>query len=292
MNIHYEVRHRTTYTYSDTAGISYNRAHLQPRNGPRQSLSSFLIETAPQPPGPFRTRIDYFGNPMHYFTIEEPHAALDVHVFSKVILTPAEYIEPDATTPWEEVARAVREVRDAACLDAVQYVYPSTYIPILPHAAQWVADCFTSSRPILAAALDLTARIHREFEYDPTATTLATPIDTVYANKRGVCQDFAQFQIACLRALGIPARYVSGYIRPLSTEGHTLAGAQATHAWLAVYTHSHGWVDLDPTNNVIPCNDHITLAWGRDYDEVSPLRGVMLGGGQQSLTVDVQVRQV
>jgi transglutaminase-like putative cysteine protease len=150
-------------------------------------------------------------------------------------------------------------------------------------------DLFTPGRPVLSAALDLAARIHRDFEYDPTATTLATPIEEVCAQRRGVCQDFAQVQIACLRSLGLPARYVSGYILPKSDSGQTLVGALATHAWLSVYTVSAGWVDIDPTHNVIPSSYHITLAWGRDYDEVSPLRGVMLGGGKQELTVDVSI---
>jgi len=151
---------------------------------------------------------------------------------------------------------------------------------------------FTPSRPILSAALDLMGVIHAEFSYDPSATTLATPLEVVFETRRGVCQDFAQLLIGAIRCLGLPARYVSGYIHPaVSEEGQELVGAQATHAWLSLYTLTHGWVDLDPTNNVIPCNDHITLAWGRDYDEVSPLRGVVLGGGQQTLSVDVTVRR-
>ena len=289
MTATYEIRHRTSYVYSESAAMSYNRAHLKPRPCPGQRLLEHAMEVAPMPTGPIHDRVDYFGNPVCYFSIQEPHDAMEVRVRSKVELSPALPCDVDATPAWDRVRDCVHIAYDEPGRDALQYVYPSPYIPIVPALGAMARDLFTPGRPILAAAMDLAGRIHSEFEYDPTATTLATPIEEVCAKRRGVCQDFAQVQIACLRSLGLPARYVSGYILPKGDHGQALVGSLATHAWLSVYTVSNGWVDIDPTHNVIPSSYHITMAWGRDYDEVSPLRGVMLGGGQQELSVDVSI---
>ncbi len=289
----YDISHETAYSYSASASISYNRAHLKPRPFSRQRLVEHTFTVTPRPAGKVHQRTDYFGNPVYYFTIQDRHKTMRAQSRSIIELEPADYIEPLSTPPWEQVRDAVSAYKNADLLDALQYTFPSPYIPAFPELVGPTLEFFTPGRPILSALLKLTNFIYTEFEYDPTATTLATPVAEVYENRRGVCQDFAHIAIASLRSIGLPARYVSGYIHPGRTaDGTALVGAQATHAWVSVYTLSHGWVDIDPTNNVIPCNDHVTVAWGRDYDEISPLRGVILGGGTQALSVSVHVTDV
>jgi len=175
-------------------------------------------------------------------------------------------------------------------LEARQFVFPSVYAPIAEAARAYAAPSFTEGRPLLDAVMDFTDRIHTEFAYDPGATTVATTVEEALGLKRGVCQDFAHLQIAGLRAMGLPVRYVSGYLLTEPPAGQQrLVGADASHAWLSVYCPQFGWIDVDPTNNVLPSTQHITLAWGRDYGDVSPVRGIVLGGGGQSLTVAVDV---
>jgi transglutaminase-like putative cysteine protease len=287
----YRIRHATRYDYSEEVPICYNQARLTPRSGPNQHLVSSCLEVLPVSPVMGRRRVDYFGNDVTYFTVQEPHRTLSVVVTSEVSLTPAQRPDPARTMAWEAARKYVAESCDLEVMMAYQFVFDSLFVREAKEWENYARPSFPAGRPILEGVMDLTARVHREFSYDPTATTIATPLETVMRARRGVCQDFAHLEIACLRAVGLPARYVSGYLYGGDRPGG-LTGAWASHAWLAVYVPEAGWVDVDPTNNLMPSREHITLAWGRDYEDVSPIRGVVLGGGEHTLTVQVDITRL
>jgi transglutaminase-like putative cysteine protease len=284
---HYRITHTTTYTYSEPVSLCQNVAHLAPRPCHRQRAGRTVLSITPDP-AVIEERVDYFGNPVSYFTIQEPHRELAVSVSHRLAVRPD---PPPATTPtWEAVRDRLTHDRSAVGLDAYQFAFDSRYALTDPRYAAYAASSFPPGRPVLDATLDLTRRIHAEFVYDPRATTLATPVAEVFANRRGVCQDFAHLELACLRSLGLAARYVSGYLSTVPPPGKArLLGADATHAWVSVFCGDAGWVDLDPTNNQVPGDRHVLVAWGRDYDDVSPLKGVILGGGQHVVKVAVDV---
>jgi transglutaminase-like putative cysteine protease len=198
----------------------------------------------------------------------------------------------DETMPWDRVEPYCREnsIFSEDCLGALEFLYPTSLIKKLPVFREYTMPSFPEDRPVLEAVMDLTCRIHKDFKFDPKATTVATPLEEVMKNRRGVCQDFAHLQIACLRTMNIPARYVSGYLETDPPPGKPrLVGADASHAWVSFFSPDHGWIDVDPTNNLLPSSRHITVAWGRDYNDVSPVRGVILGSGDHSLKVSVDV---
>jgi transglutaminase-like putative cysteine protease len=285
----YQITHTTTYEYSSPVSLCQNLAHLTPREVPGQFCRETDLLVLPQP-AIFSKRIDFFGNPMTFFAVQEPHRKLTVTASHRVERSSGCLPEPSETPAWEDVRDRLTADHRGEALDAYQFVFASRYARPSAELTQYALASFPSGRPLLEAALDLMRRIHRDFVYDPRATTVATPLHEVLSRKRGVCQDFAHLQIACLRGLGLAARYVSGYLltQPPS-ETKRLRGADATHAWLAVYCPGSGWVDLDPTNDQIPTDRHIVLAWGRDYDDVSPIKGVILGGGQHTVRVVVEV---
>ena len=286
----YRIFHRTRYVYQGNVPIGYNRVYLSPRNCPQQECLRTQLDVTPVPAMFTHRAFDYYGNDVQYFSVQEPHDTLDITAQSEVIVTPNLQPALESSPPWEQVRDMLRQASTEEILDAYQYVFPSEFVPVSAELAEYSAPSFTPGRPILEAVVDLTHRIFTEFTYDPAATTIATPVKTVLANRRGVCQDFAHLQIACLRSMGLASRYVSGYIAPKRADSDTeMIGAQASHAWLSVFVPGHGWVDVDPTNDVLPTTEHITLAWARDYDEVSPVRGVILGGGTQTLEVAVHV---
>jgi transglutaminase-like putative cysteine protease len=201
--------------------------------------------------------------------------------------------DPDATLSWEEVRRWLHDGIGEQVLDPNQYLFSSPYVPVSAALADYARPSFPPGRPLLAAALDLTRRIHQDFEYDSDATTVSTPVEEVLQQRRGVCQDFSHLQIACLRSLGIAARYVSGYMLTMPPPGQPrLIGVDASHAWVSVYCPDLGWVDLDPTNDLMVDTLHVTVACGRDFSDVSPIHGVILGGGEHELEVQVTVRPV
>jgi len=238
-------------------------------------------------------RIDYFGNPATFFTVQEPHHQLIVAANHVVEVTTRVLPDPLETAAWEEVRALLHTDGSPEVLDASQFVFYSRYVSATDEIVEYARASFAPRRPILEGVLDLTRRIHDDFEYDPQATTVATPLEEVFQQRRGVCQDFAHLEIACLRSLGLAARYVSGYLRTNLRPGQVpLLGGDATHAWLSVFCPGSGWVDVDPTNNQVPGDAHILLAWGRDYDDVSPVKGVVLGGGEHSVKVAVHVEQV
>lgn len=278
----YEVVHTTKYKYSETVSVSHHLARVKPREFPGQECLAheLLIDPAP---AVVRSHRDYFGNTVTFFIVERAHSELTVRATStvKVVSRPA----PASTPPWE----AARDY-DALPLDALECLFDSASIAASDAVAGYAHPSFAPRRPLLEAVADLMRRIHADFTFDPKATTVTTPLRDVLSLRRGVCQDFARLAIACLRSFGVAARYVSGYLETLPPPGAPrLAGVDASHAWLAVYCPGLGWVDADPTNNMFPLTTHVTLAWGRDYADVSPVRGVILGGGQHSLQVSVDV---
>jgi transglutaminase-like putative cysteine protease len=289
--IHHVV-HVTEYLYSERVSTSHHDLHLVPRATPTQACLREELEIAPAP-ATRRERIDDFGNRCTYVEIHEPHNNLRVTSRADVEVAAAPAL-PAASEPWESVRDAVREGRDAEAREARGFVFASPHVPRpspgWAAARAYALPSFAPGRPVVEAVRELTARIHAGFVYDSRATTIATPVDEVLGLGRGVCQDFAHVQIACLRALGLPARYVSGYLVTRPPPGKPrLVGADASHAWLAVWTGQHGWIPLDPTNDLVPGEQHITVAWGRDYSDVTPVRGVIMGGGRHDLWVSVDV---
>jgi len=288
-SVTYRIEHTTRYEYGALVSTSQHVACLQPRTLPGQRLDAWALAIDP-PPARVTAREDYFGNTLHYVTLMTPHDELRVSSQSTVGVSPRTLVDPAATDAWE-VVRSRLEYRVGQAPDAAaQFAYASPYVEHDPRMAEYAAPAFATGTPILAAALALMHRIHEDFTFDATATTVTTPVTKVLAERRGVCQDFAHLQISCLRSLGLAARYVSGYLLTAPPPGQPrLLGADASHAWVSVFCPPVGWVDVDPTNDVLADERHVTVAWGRDYGDVSPLRGVILGGGQHALHVGVSV---
>jgi len=285
----FEVAHITVYEYHSPVTVSHHLMRLSPRSLSRQRRITHDIEVDPEP-AVVKRRVDYFGNDTTFATIERTHRCLRVTSRSRVAVSPAFIPESSETPCWESVRGLCRIDRTSSVLEATEFTFASPLVPLDASFADYAAPSFEPNRPILEAVADLTARIHAEFQFDPTATTVSTPLPEVLANRRGVCQDFAHLQIACLRALGLPARYVSGYLETLPPPGQPkLVGSDASHAWVSFFCPGIGWIDADPTNNLFPSMQHITLGWGRDYSDISPVRGVILGSGQHQLRVAVDV---
>ena len=286
----YLIEHDTRYVYDSPVTTSTHLACLRPRVLPHQQVRSHTLRVVPEP-AQITERLDFFGNLIHGFQLLRPHVELRVSSTSLVEVSGhLADVSVEASPAWESVRRAIAQPGGLPARDVDAFAYPSPHIVQSPDLARFARPSFPVGRPLLAAALDLMHRIHDEFIFDASATTIATPVTRVLIDRRGVCQDFAHFQIACLRSLGLAARYVSGYLLTDPPAGQPrLIGADASHAWLSVYCPHNGWVDLDPTNDVIADDRHITIGWGRDYSDVSPLRGVLLGGAGHRLFVGVSV---
>lgn len=290
----YKIVHRTTYRYKNPVSVGNHVACLTPRSLAQPHRQSARSELRIQPRPATRTeRVDFFGNRMCFFTVQEPHRELVVEARSEVT------IESNGPTPskdslsWEEVARALPKDDSPAGLEAYQFAFESPRIRMQAEFAAYALQSFTPGRPMMEGLVDLTARIHADFRFDSKATNVRTPTEEVFKKRRGVCQDFAHLQIACLRSLNLAARYVSGYLRTYPPPGQPrLIGADVSHAWVSAFYPGIGWLDLDPTNNVVPSDGHVTLAWGRDYGDVSPLRGLILGGGSHTLKVGVDMEPI
>jgi transglutaminase-like putative cysteine protease len=288
----YRVVHTSAYRYSKPVSLCHNLVHLRPRDDAPQTCTHWELEISPQPKL-ITEQLDCFGNHATYFTVEEPHDRLTVRASSQMEVSPTAPPDGAASLPWERSREFLQADRSPRGLEACQFVFDSPYVKAAAELVRYAAPSFTAGRPLLEAALDLTHRIYADFLYDPTATTITTPLREVLDQRRGVCQDFAHLEIGCLRSLGLAARYVSGYLRTEPPPGQPrLVGVDASHAWLSVYCPHIGWVGLDPTNDQVPSDKHILLAWGRDYDDVSPIKGVNLGGGRHSVTVGVDVALV
>jgi transglutaminase-like putative cysteine protease len=285
----YKIVHRTTYKYKYPVSVGNHVACLKPRSLPGHQVARSELCIQPHPAT--RTeRVDYFGNRLCFFTIQEPHKELVVEARTEVTLPESAAPRPQQPLPWEEAVRTLRTDHSPAGLEAYQFAFESPRIRVQPEFGAYALQSFTPGRPMREALLDLTARIHRDFRFDSKATTVRTPPEEVFRKRRGVCQDFAHLQTACLRSLNLAARYVSGYLRTYPPPGQPrLVGADVSHAWVSAYCPGIGWLDVDPTNNIVPSNGHVTLAWGRDYGDVSPLRGLILGGGAHTLKVAVDM---
>jgi transglutaminase-like putative cysteine protease len=285
----YRVRHRTTYEYEDLVSVSHHIVRLTPRDLPKQTCQRSRLSVLPPPPAT-SAHFDYFGNSLTSFTLHEPHEYLVVEANSDLEVRSMGPPDFSGSPAWDIVREAMAgDPRDEA-LEACQFVFDSQRVRSNPELAEYARESFPEGRPVLAAVLDLTRRIHQDFRFDKKATEVATPVQTFFEKRRGVCQDFAHLQIGCLRSLGLPARYVSGYLRTLPPPGRPrLIGADASHAWCSAWCPGSGWVDFDPTNNCVPSDGHITVAWGRDYSDVSPIYGVLLGGARHKLHVEVDV---
>ena len=292
----YHIRHDTHYAYSLPVRLSHQMLRLTPRSLPWQTCTSHGIGITPEPQN-LRLLLDSFGNPMQSFSLESDHTDLRAVAESWVSLTPRRL--PPLTPAWEQ-ARAKLSYQAGQFLlpddlEATRYLFESAHVRIKREFLAYAAESFTPGLPLLAGIDALMTRIFQEFTFDPLATTVSTPVTDVFATRRGVCQDFAHFMLSCLRSLGLAARYVSGYLLTEPPPGQPrLIGADASHAWVSVYCpglngQDSCWIDADPTNGIFPDISHITLGWGRDFLDVSPLRGVLIGGGQQTMDVAVTV---
>ncbi len=285
----YKVTHTTKYAYSEAVPVCHNLLHLAPRVLAYQHCDDYRLIVHPQP-AELDHREDSFGNHVSYFSIDQAHLRLTVTSSSLVNVSPRPEPNTALTPGWEEVATSLNRARSEATLSAYPFVLDSPRIIPFAGLSEYAIESFPAKRPILESAVDLTRRIHEDFKYAPRKTTVDTSIEEVFEKRHGVCQDFAHFQIGCLRSIGLAARYVSGYLRTEPPKGETrLVGADASHAWISIYCGSSGWIDLDPTNNVLVSTNHITLAWGRDYNDVCPIKGVIIGGGNHQMHVSVDV---
>jgi len=288
----YRIRHVTRYSGNRPVSVGKNQAWLRPRDLPQQTCRRFTLDISPDP-SVRGARRDYFGNEATHFAFDSGYDTLTVTARSEVEVRPLPPPAAEAGAPWEQVRDALRQPTNPDALDAAQFRCESPRVHALPAAAEYAATSFPPGRPLLESVLDLTARMHADFQYRPQSTTVSTPIEEVFRTRAGVCQDFAHLEIALLRELGLAARYVSGYLRTIPPPGQPRrVGADASHAWLSVYCGSAGWIDFDPTNNLLVGPDHVTVAWGRDYDDVPPLRGVFIGGEAHALQVEVDVEPV
>jgi transglutaminase-like putative cysteine protease len=293
VNAHYQVQHISTFHYDFPVRVCQNLVLLTPRTDGNIISDSHKLHIRPHPHY-MRKRTDFFGNVVHCFAIEEDHKLLSVT--AKTRLTVVDHPWPDhATSPsWESVRDGIAQRTDHAWVQACLFTFASPRIHLAPEFSNYARPSFQNGTSILDGVLDLTKRIHADFEYDVNATQVDTPAEEAFKLRKGVCQDFAHIQISCLRSLGIPARYVSGYLRTIrKADSSQLIGADQSHAWLSVYCgFDLGWLDFDPTNSCTCGTDHIPIGWGRDYSDLVPIRGVYLGGGTQNLSVSVEVTEI
>ena len=285
----YSIRHKTTYNYSAPVHQSYHLLHLSPREVPHQTVVSRRITISPRSQLDW-TGTDYFGNPFGILNLSTEHTCLIVDSEAVIEVVPQSLPKLDATAPWELLAEGRAVNAEFTQKDVWQFAAASRHGRHVPDLAAYARTSFPGGCPVMVGVQDLTRRIFEDFTFDATATDVSTPVEAVFKARRGVCQDFAHLQIAALRTLNLPARYVSGYIMTHPPEGQQkLQGADASHAWISVWAPETGWVDFDPTNNVIPHGEHITIAYGRDFDDVCPISGVLLGGGAHTVDAAVDV---
>lgn len=286
----YDVRHVTFYEYGSTVTFTHCALRLLPRNGPGQRVQATSLEITPTPQQ-MHDRICFFGNRLTSLTIETAHRELRVEARTSLDISRPPPPEPSTSAAWEEVREEAYGSTSLTPESPVHYLYPSRFVPRFRPAADYAETSFTAKRPILEGAVALMHRIRADFKYDPKATVVSTPLSEAFEKRHGVCQDFAHIMIAGLRGIGLPAAYISGYIRTIPPPGkERLEGADAMHAWVALWCGSGlGWVGLDPTNDMLIGDDHIVLARGRDYADISPVAGIILGSREQDVDVQVDV---
>ena len=296
-----EVVHLTRYDYAAAVSVAHHLAHLKPLHDAHQQLLTYTLDIDPAPDR-YQDSLDAFGNAQRHFSLAQPHDSLSVRAASTVRLE-ARFadLQPEASPPWETLAARLRYVAQAPYDPVVEFALPSPYVPRLRELRAYATPSFTAGRPTAQAAIDLMERLHADFRYESLSTDVDTPLQRVLEQRRGVCQDFAHLMAGALRMLGLPARYVSGYLLTQAPEnGACLLGADASHAWVQVWCPGTpgvptqgpgaGWLDLDPTNSLVPGTGHVRLAIGRDFGDVTPLRGVIRGSGDHSLSVGVTTR--
>lgn len=287
--MNYAITHQTFYNYSAPVTVSHHVARLEPRGAGRQVRHGYELTIQPAPTLR-KDRTDYFGNQLCLFSIQEVHQHLEIVSTSRVTVNARPPVELAASPSWEEVKRLFRDPVSPEVVEPYEFIFDSPQVRAAFGLADYARESFVAGAPMLVGARELTRRIFKDFKFDPTATTVATPLEEVWETRRGVCQDFAHLGIACLRSIGLPARYVSGYLCTRPPAGQPrLVGADASHAWFAVFCPGVGWVDFDPTNDVQPSEEHITVAYGRDFGDVSPVAGILTGGGDHVVKVSVDV---
>jgi len=288
----FDISHKTHYHYRSTVVQSLHLVHMSPRTLPGQIVRhhSLLVEPAP---ASRQDGVDAFGNISVILDIESPHKELVLLARSTVEKLPPLPIDIRTTTPWNNLDYRLLKAANERDVHVLLFRCASRLTTPTLEIADYAALSFARGRPVLDAAMDLVMRIYNDFKFDPHATDVSTPITQVFHTRRGVCQDFAHLALACFRALRIPARYVSGYLHTRPPIGRPkLQGADASHAWISVWSPEYGWVDLDPTNGILVGDEHVTVAYGRDYDDVSPISGVLRGGGEHSVNVGVDVNMI
>ena len=291
--IRYRLRHETIYDYRRNVTLSQQMLHMTPRSFCYQTVESHHLVIEPDPPD-WSKHVDYFGNVTKTFTLASPHRRLIIRADSIVEL----HERPNAgkthqSLTWESQRDQLANPVDTKLLGPVAFIYDSPHVECSAALRNYALPLFPPDRPLLDACQDLTEHIFRDFEFDPEATTISTPLAEVLQGRRGVCQDFAHLMIGCLRSLGLACRYVSGYILTTPPAGEEkLIGADASHAWISVYCSGLGWIDYDPTNSCLVQDEHVTVGWGRDYGDVAPIRGLVLGGGGQKLKVGVTMERI
>ncbi|HEX4635107.1 MAG TPA: transglutaminase family protein [Rhizomicrobium sp.] len=285
----YFVRHRTTYRYLQDVSHSWHLAHLRLRDTPVQSVEDSKVHLSLEAASRV-LREDYFHNPCEWISIDQPHAHLEIVAESRVRVRAHADRASRGSITWEEVRERLEDPQSDEERDAVQYLFDSPMTRFQSDIASYGALSFPPGRPVLAGAMELMNRIHKDFRYDTGVTDVSTPLDKVFEIRAGVCQDLAHVGIAAMRAIGLPARYVSGYLLTQPPPGRTrLLGADASHAWFSVWAPPFGWVDLDPTNDLVVGESHVTACWGRDYSDVAPVAGIILGGHDHVVEVGVDV---
>lgn len=289
-NFTYCVVHETSYVYEMTVTLSQQYLHLIPRIFSYQQCFDHKITIEPSPSDDF-AGVDYFGNHTKHITIVMPHKELFVRTEATIVLSPRPQISSaHCANSWESLRDAMCSFDMTIDLDVYQYLHNSLHVECSDALREYALASFTPNRPLLEAAFDLTQRIYQEFTFDNEATDISTPLEEVLKGRKGVCQDFAHLMIGCLRSIGLPARYISGYILTHPPAGQPrMVGTDASHAWVSIFCADLGWIDFDPTNCCLVQHEHITLGWGRDFSDVTPMRGIVLGGGEQSLEVRVTV---
>jgi transglutaminase-like putative cysteine protease len=286
----YDIRQTTTYDYASKVAYAHHVLHLMPINRPRQRVHAAVLEILPVPVER-REGVDFFGNHVTWIGLEEAHDKLSIKVVTRVAVEAPVDPAPLETPRWEEVRAAVMMTSDIGANSPAHFLFPSRQVSLDPAIADYVRESFSPGRPVFDGAIDLMRRIKTDFVYEVGATSVSTTPAAAYALRRGVCQDFAHIMISGLRGIGLPAAYVSGYLRTVPKEGKArLEGADAMHAWVMVWCgEPAGWRGFDPTNAILVGDDHVTLAVGRDYSDIAPIAGVVFGSGEQHLEVAVDV---
>jgi len=285
----YSIKHTTWYSYTEPVPVCHNIVRLLPRVTESQKCQAFRLVVDPEPPVITR-RSDCFGNQLDYFSLHSSVSKLTITAESVVQVMKRAVSDIDSSQAWEDVVRQTKGNRTREGLQIQQFAHPSTRVHFYPELRAFAEKSFPAGRPVVDALRDLMGRIYCEFEFDSRATTVNTPVDEVLRTRSGVCQDFAHLALGCVRMMGLAARYVSGYICTTPPPGQPrLVGADASHAWVAVFCGPLGWIDLDPTNNLITEDAHITIAWGRDYEDICPVQGVFIGGGEHNMGIAVDV---